>query len=374
VVAKPDGTVWTWGSNSVGQLGNGSTTPAQRLVPDQLSALSNVTAVAAGADHSLALLSDGSVWAWGANMSGQLGDGTNTLQRTPVPVNSLTDVIAIAAGQTFSLALKSDKTVWAWGSDSNGQLGDNASLASSNVPVQVFGLTDIRHIAAGMSHGLAVKGDGTVWSWGANSGGQLGNNSTTQQPTPVQMIGVTNGSTVTAGSVHSLVLKTDGTVMATGYNDYGELGLGDYTQRTTAVTIPSLSGVAAISAGYRHSVVLKADGTLWTFGANDYGQLAAGPSGPNWRHTPAQVGTLNDVALLGTSFHHVITASTTGVVRLWGYNTSGQIGDGTVAGQNTLSPVDISDAGYLWKVGRPLFSPKPTTQPFETVLIMESSS
>jgi alpha-tubulin suppressor-like RCC1 family protein len=370
LVAKPDGTVWAWGVNNNGQLGLGSTTPNDRKVPEQVPGLSDVIAVSAGYQHNLALLDDGTVWAWGWNAFGQVGDGTSNNNRTsPVQVSGLTDVIAIAAGNSFSLALKDDGTVWAWGYDGNGQLGDSVSLTNSTVPVQVFGLDDITHIAAGYHHGLAVKNDGTVWAWGLNNVGQLGysNNNTTSQPTPVQMFGVSGASKVAGGVQHSFVLKTDGTVMGTGYNNSGELGLGNGqpAQRTTAAAIPSFSNVAAIVAGNRHSVALKNDGTLWTWGNHESYQLATGSNQPFFRTSPGQVPSINDVVLLATGSNHVITASNTGVVRTWGNAGNGKLGDGTAT--FTFVPLEISDPGYVWKVGRPTLTDSPGgTQPYLT--------
>lgn len=358
VVTKPDGTVWTWGSNNQGQLGSGSLTPTDRRVPEQVTGFpTTVTAVAAGYNHAVARLSDGTVWAWGDNASGQLGDGSSNNDRTsPVQASGLTNVTMVSAGQTFSLALKSDGTVWAWGSDGSGQLGDGAGASSSTVPVQVSGLTNITHIAAGNTHGLAVKNDGTVWAWGANSQGQVGNNTTTHQFTPVQMTGVSSASKVAGGTLHSLILKSDGTVMATGYNNGGQLGLADNTRRLTAVAIASFSNVMAIAAGASNSAALKSDGTLWTWGMNDQGQLGTGGS-PNARNVTGQAGSITDYLLLAAGHAHLITASNTGVVRTWGQGGNGRLGDGTTSSFNT--PLDISDAAYLWKAGRPTFSESP---------------
>jgi alpha-tubulin suppressor-like RCC1 family protein len=356
VVAKPDGTVWVWGSNSAGQLGNGSTTPAVRKVPDQVPGLSDVTAIAAGYDHTLALLSDGTVRAWGGNFFGQLGDGSTTVRRSPVPVNGLTDVIAIAAGTQFSVALRSDFTVWTWGSDGSGQLGEGTIGGSSNVPIEVTGVSGVTCIAAGGAHVLAVKSDNTVWGWGSNGLGQLGDNSPTNRPTPVQMTDVTSASRVAAGINHSMVLRTDGTVMATGYNGYGELGLGagQPAQRTTAATIASFTNVADVAVGNYYTMAVKADGTVWVWGANNYGQLANGDQNSSPRNTPGQVAGLSDIGLIGAGANHIITASTTGVVRTWANNLNGMLGDGTITTRKV--PTDISDAAYLWKVGTPVFN------------------
>ena len=167
------------GSNAIGQLGDG-TINNQRNTPVEVSDLSDVQAIAAGLVHSLALKNDGSVWAWGRNAEGQLGDGTNDFFRsTPVPVSALSDVQDIAAGESYSLALKNDGSVWAWGLNGNGQLGDDTNI-DSNTPVQVSGLSDVQAIAAGGHHSLALKNDGSVWVWG------FPENSTT----PVQMSGL----------------------------------------------------------------------------------------------------------------------------------------------------------------------------------------
>ena len=172
---KSDGTVWAWGYNYYGQLGDGSTTSS--TTPVQVSGLSGVIALAGGYSHSLALKSDGTVWAWGSNYSGQLGDGSTTSSTTPVQVSNLDGVVALAAGSYHSLALKSYDTVWAWGYNYYGQLGDgstDSSTGNRSTPVQVSGLRGVIALAGGGYHSLALKSDGTVWAWGRNYHSQLG--------------------------------------------------------------------------------------------------------------------------------------------------------------------------------------------------------
>jgi alpha-tubulin suppressor-like RCC1 family protein len=188
---KNDGTAWAWGRNDAGQIGNGTTTDA--LVPFQVQGpggvgfLNNVSAVSVGEVHSLALLSDGTVRAWGNNDHGQLGDGSTTTRLTPVQVSGLTNVLAISAGGHFSVALKSDGTVWAWGSGQNGQIGDGGSPTNRSTPVQVKGpggvgfLDNVLAISASQDHTLALKYNGTVatvWAWGYNGFGQIGDDTT----------------------------------------------------------------------------------------------------------------------------------------------------------------------------------------------------
>src|SRR3990170_7413761 len=188
---KNDGTVWAWGYNLYGQLGNGNNTNSN--VPVQVAGLTGITAIAGGGRaHSLALRNDGTVWAWGYNINGQLGNGTFTNSNVPVPVTSFTGVSAISSGDLHSLALKNDGTVQAWGNNASGQLG-NGTFTNSNVPVPVSSLAAVTAIAGGANHSLALKNDGTVRAWGLNSYGQLGSGNNTDSNIPVQVITFSTG-------------------------------------------------------------------------------------------------------------------------------------------------------------------------------------
>ncbi|MDO8240460.1 MAG: hypothetical protein Q7T51_00540, partial [Candidatus Moranbacteria bacterium] len=314
---KSDGTVWASGTNTQGQLGDNSTT--QSLAPVQVKGvggvgfLTDVVAISSGAYHSLALKSDGTVWAWGYNFNGQLGDNSATQRNTPVQVKGvggssyLTDVVSIAGGSSHSLALKSDGTVWAWGYNSVGQLGDTTTTQRLT-PVQVKGvggsgyLTDAVVIAVGNSHSLAIKSDGTVWAWGANDYGQLGDNSITQRLTPIQTSGLTNMVAIAGGAGHSIALKSDGTVWAWGYNGVGSLGDTTNTNRRTPVQTSGLTGVVAIASGYRHSLAVKSDGTVWAWGWNSNGQL--GDNTIAQYYAPVQTSGLTDVVAIAVGREH----------------------------------------------------------------------
>ncbi len=247
-----DGTVRAWGKGGDGQIGDNAT--FQRAAPRR-SRLTGVTAIAAGAAHSLALLLDNdSVVAWGDNAYGQLGDNSTTDRLEPRPVTLLDEVTAIAAGDNHSLALK-DGAVYAWGYNGYGQLGDGSS-ANRPSPVQVLGLTGVTAIASGYYHGLALLEDGTVRAWGSNVYGQLGDNSTTSRPSPVQVLNLTGVAAIAAGNSghHSLALLEDGTVFAWGYNGYGQLGEGTATNQPYRQEVACLTGIKAIAAGGNHSL------------------------------------------------------------------------------------------------------------------------
>jgi alpha-tubulin suppressor-like RCC1 family protein len=248
---KSDGTVWAWGNNDWGQLGNGSATPSYGGVAyaAQVTGLSNVVAIAAGHWHSVAVKSDGSVWTWGlnsiswdANRNGQLGDGTTTTRLTPVRVlgvggvGYLSGVAKVAAGAAFTLALKSDGTVYGWGTNLEGELG-NGNKTTSLTPVQA-GVSNITDLAAGYWLSLALKSDGTVWAWGQNDMGQLGNGTTqalTGISTPAAVSGLSSVTAIHAGASFGVALKSDGTVWAWGENASGQLGNSTISNSSTPV-------------------------------------------------------------------------------------------------------------------------------------------
>ena len=324
VAVKSDGTVWAWGNNDHQQLGINAPPFAEGdyVRPQQVHGLNDdgfltgAVTVAAGTHHNLVLNSDGTVYSWGEGRYGQLGVNSNNDHFYPVQVHGpgnngyLTSITDVAAGKWHSLALKSDGTVWAWGDNSAFQLG-NGSQTDRYTPVQVSGLSGVKAIAAGSVHNLALKQDGTVWSWGDNAYGQLGVNSDNSHSTPVQvhavgnvgyldlgdLTGVQDIATVAAGERHSLALSNDGTaVWSWGGNNHGQLGVHSDNRHETPVQVHGLgnvgylSGLVDVAAGQFFSMALKNDGTaVYAWGGNSYGQIDASL---NDRTYPVQVGGL----------------------------------------------------------------------------------
>jgi alpha-tubulin suppressor-like RCC1 family protein len=300
-----DGTLLAWGLDDFGQVGNGSAPGSN--VPVPIAGLSGVKAIAAGASHSLALLSNGKVMAWGNNESGQLGTGTTQESDVPVEVSGLTGVKAISAGGDFSLALLNNGTVMAWGGNESGQLG-NGSTKKSTTPAAVKGLTGVKQVSAGNDFALALLNKETISGWGNDESGQLANSSvelgTSVVPVPV---GALSGvSAIAAGAEHGLALLTDGTVRAWGEDNSGEVGNGTIKAvQETPVAVTGLSGVAAISAGAQDSVALLGSGSLMAWGINRWGTLGNGANGSP-SSLPVAVAGLRQVASVSAGGFHML--------------------------------------------------------------------
>ena len=243
------GTVAAWGDNNVGQLGTGHPEYGLDSEPQQVVGLSGVVAISAGSSHSLALLSDRTVAAWGYNASGQLGNGTTKTSYVPVAVSGLSEVVAVSAGDEFSLALLADGTVMAWGNDGAGQLGDGTHT-TSHVPVPVSELGEFTAISAGGSHALGLLSDGTVVAWGENSEGELGDGTHTSSDEPVAVSELVGVTAVSAASNSSLARLGDSTVRAWG----GNLGNGTTESSAVPVDVSGVSGITALSAGGDHNL------------------------------------------------------------------------------------------------------------------------
>ncbi len=377
-----------WGISLYGEIGDGNVPVAgggnyPLCVP--VVGLTDATAVSAGGSHSLALAADGTVWAWGCNIVGQLGDGTRINRAMPVQVAALNNAVAISAGNMHSLAVKGDGTVWAWGANLDGELGQDVVRREDTPdvrpkPVQVQGLGGIIAVAAGEGFSLAIKSDGTVWAWGRNLSGQLGQGNYDSKegaahPKPVQVKGLTNISAVAAGSEHALALTSDGSVWSWGSNSRGTLGqpalrkpnvtirgpgpdgreqvIREAILCTTPAPIAGIQGkVTAISACCLGSLALTSDGVVWSWGDHTPRRLTAEEmQGSSLKpeenvirmqmatYAPTRIENLSGITAITTGKNAGFAMKGDGTVVAWGNNYCGQLGSGSVKSSATPVPV-----------------------------------
>src|SRR5690554_4952976 len=334
---KTDGTLWAWGWNENGQLGDGTTIDRHR--PIQIGTETDWQSISTtGYSNTIALKADGTLWVWGRNDIGQLGDGTTTDKHTPVQIGTDTDWQSISVGYFHTIALKADGTLWAWGWNSHGQLGDGTTT-DKHTPVQIGTDTDWQNISTEHRHSIALKTNGTLWAWGWNEFGQLGDGTTTDKHSPVQVGTDNNWQSIHAGGVHTITLKTDGTLWVWGRNNFGQLGDGTTTNRHSPVQVGTDTDWQSISVGHFHTIALKADRTLWAWGRNYHGQLGDGTI--TNRHSPIQIGTDTDWQSISAGWLHTIALKADGTLWAWGDNSGGKLGDGTTTSR--YNPVLISN-------------------------------
>jgi alpha-tubulin suppressor-like RCC1 family protein len=292
---KSDGTLWVWGNDATGSYGqSGLNSPSQRSSPVQVGSLTNWSSVSAGDNHSAAIKTDGTLWTWGYNWYGQLGlgdSGDYTNRSSPVQVGALTTWASVFGGSNQTSAIKSDGTLWGWGENLQGALGLGDTVRRST-PSPIGALTNWASVSTGYAYMASIKTDGTLWTWGYNNYGQLGQGDVINRSSPVQVGSLTNWYKVSAacGGSTSFAIKTDGTLWVWGYNNQGQLGQNDTTNRSSPVQVGSLTNWSSVSASSNHTVAIKTDGTLWTWGRNNNGEL--GQNNVVNRSSPVQVGAL----------------------------------------------------------------------------------
>jgi alpha-tubulin suppressor-like RCC1 family protein len=299
VALKADGSLWSWGGNSAGQLGIGSYDFQPHYQPVQVGLDANWAAVACGDGHTLALKANGSLWAWGRNGYGQLGNGTYGWALQPVRVGSEMDWMRVACAAGHSAALKTDGSVWAWGDNVYGELG-NGTYDRTNQPVRVGSDADWQAVACGgfepaleeplVGHTVALKTDGTLWAWGANRVGQLGNGTFDSTNRPVRVGSDADWIVMACGVHHTVALKADGTLWTWGYNYVGQLGNGTFDSTNRPVRVGSDTDWIRVTCGNSHTLALKGNGTLWAWGNG------AGSGTPSRVNQPVQVGMDTDWA------------------------------------------------------------------------------
>ena len=340
--------LWTWGDNVYGQLGDNTIT--DRSSPVQtIAGGTNWKSVGCGYYHTAAIKTDGTLWSWGRNTYGQLGDNTQTDKSSPVQtIATGTNWKSVAGGKYHTAAIKTDGTLWTWGYNGSGQLGDNTQINKSS-PVQTIAAgTNWKSVAGGSYHTAAIKTDGTLWSWGYNFHGELGDNTATGKNSPVQTIAAgTNWKSVACGYYHTAAIKTDGTLWLWGVNIFGQLGDNTGTNQSSPVqTIAAGTNWKSVGCGYYHTAAIKTDGTLWLWGYNAYGEL--GDNTTTGKSSPVQtISSGTNWKLVACGSYHTTAIKIDGTLWSWGRNDIGQLGDNTITQRN--SPVQTISSGTNWK-------------------------
>jgi alpha-tubulin suppressor-like RCC1 family protein len=346
-----EGFSWGWGSNFGGRLGDGTSTNTLSPV-SVIGGFTDWCSVSAGYAHSLGITGNGIAWSWGESAAGELGDGTVSDRSSPVSVvGGFTDWCGVSAGRTHSLAVRCNGSAWAWGDNTCGVLGDNTTTNRSS-PVSVVGdFTDWCQVAAGRTHSLGVRCNGTAWAWGTNSCGVLGDNTVTPKCSPVSVVGeITDWCQVAAGSLHSLAVKRNGTAWAWGNSGAGRLGDNqlDLNRCSPVSVVGGFTDWCQVSAGGGHSLGVRQNGSAWAWGCNQYGRLGDGTT-TNKSSPVSVVGGFTDWCQVSAGFRHSLGVRQNGSAWGWGYNRDTQAG---VLGDNTVvtksSPVSVVGGFTDW--------------------------
>jgi alpha-tubulin suppressor-like RCC1 family protein len=279
---RANGTLWSWGLNSSRTfLGQNNTICCQNSPITVAGGFTDWRQISAGGAGGLGLRANGTLWGWGYNGWGRIGDGTTYDRSSPVSVvGGFTDWCRVSAGYRHALGVRTNGTLWVWGFNSYGQLGTNSVTATSSPVTPLGGFTDWCQVSAGRDHSLALRTNGTLWAWGGSSyggTGLLGDNDTVRRSSPVSVVGgVTDWCTLAQGSVrnHNLAIRTNGTLWAWGGNGLGQLGDGTFDNRSSPVSvIGGFTDWCQVAAGPSQSSAVRTNGTLWMWGRNQYGQL-----------------------------------------------------------------------------------------------------
>jgi hypothetical protein len=360
--------VLVWGRNQDGQLGDNSTTNRTTSPVRTLASGLNWRASSGGEAHTAMVKVDGPLWLSGNNSVGQLGDNSTTIRSSPVTPSGGGSWFSVSCGQDFTAAIKTDGTLWCWGNNASGRLGDGTTTNRSS-PVSITGWfqqwerNQWKQVSAGSNHVLAVKSDGTLWVWGVNTLGQLGTNNTTSYSSPVTPSGGgTTWKQASAGSSFSAGVKTDGTLWVWGLNTSGQLGTAN-TTNTSSPWTTSGGGTtwASVALGYEHAAAVKTDGALWTWGLNTNGRLGDGSTtNRSSPVTTAGGGTTWKIASCG--FNFTMGLKTDGSLWTWGRNDVGQLNDGGTTDKSSPGTTVPTNSNNWKSIGAGYYHGTATTE------------
>ena len=280
-----DGIVWCWGKADNGQLGDG--TWASRSLAAPISGPPKILSFSAGGHQTCAVVAGGWLWCWGLNFQGQIGDGTFDSKVSPVLIEKLAGVVDVSVGESYTCAVTEQGMVWCWGFNSDGQLGDGTKIKKNEPMFPVSGLVGVTAISAGFKHACALHGNQTLSCWGRGFHGQLGDGAGISSWTPVEVQGINDAVAVTAGEWHTCALREDdGSVWCWGRNDDGQIGDGTTSYRKTPTPVVGLTDVVSLATNYRQNCTARTDGSVWCWGYNASGQLG---DGSEWSDTPVEI-------------------------------------------------------------------------------------
>jgi alpha-tubulin suppressor-like RCC1 family protein len=338
--------VWSWGCNSPGGLGNNSTISRSSPV-SVVGGFTDWCQVSAGGTHSLGVRTNGTLWSWGCGAVGQLGQNSTISRSSPVSVvGGFTHWCQVSAGEFHSLGLRTNGTLWSWGCGSFGRLGDNSTIARSSPVSVVGGFTDWCQVSAGSSHSVALRTNGTAWSWGCGSFGRLGDNSTIDRSSPVSLVGgFTDWCQVSASGGHNLGVRTNGIAWAWGFNGQGSLGNNSTIDRSSPVSVVGgFTDWCQVSAD-NGNIAVRTNGTAWSWGFNLAGQL--GDNSTISRSSPVSVvGGFTDWCQVSAGGTHSLGVRTNGTLWSWGCGAVGQLGDNSTIRRS--SPVSVVGGFTDW--------------------------
>jgi hypothetical protein len=339
--------VWSWGNGNDGRLGDGTTISKSSPV-SVVGGFTDWCQVSAGGCHALAVRQDGTAWAWGSGFLGRLGDNSASGKSSPVSVaGEFTDWCRVSAGSAHSLGIRQNGTLWAWGCNGNGRLGDNTIVSRSSPVSVVGGFTDWCQVSAGAGHNLAIRQNCTLWAWGYNGQGRLGDDSVVNQSSPVSVVGgFADWCHASAGSAHSLAVRTNGTAWAWGVNLNGRLGDGTTVNKSSPVSVVGgFTDWCQVSAGNLHSLAVRTNGTAWAWGYNGQGRL--GDNSITTRSSPVSiVGGFTDWCQVSSGDSHSLGIRQNGTLWAWGSGATGRLGDNTVTSKS--SPVSVVGGFTDW--------------------------
>ncbi len=360
IAITEDGTLFTWGNNEMGQLGIGSESTSE-LSPKQANTTVKFKQVAAGFYCSMAISKEGMLYGWGQNNVGQLTNGNREDVFTPEAIGTDTDWKMVYPSNTHVLALKTDGTLWGWGHNYDGPLG-NLAAVRDNAIMQISTDTNWESISAARRSTYGLKTDGTIWSWGDNWEGQLGNGSSKDSNfVPTKIGTATNWASISGAEGHVLALKTDGTLWAWGYNGSGELGNGTQTPSLIPIQIGNDNDWAFINAEGSYSIAIKKNGTIWAWGLAYTGTLGNNTN-EGMLFVPTQIGSASDWKSVTCGFSHVLALKTDGTLWAWGTNKYSNFGNGTTV--NSFVPLLVECSSLeneKWKNNSLAVSPNPSS-------------